>query len=203
MKKCNDKNQPAFNKSHKHPGIAPSSFNMHNSESVFQSMKIEKESIFVDLGCGAGEYSIYASKIIGNKGQVYAIDVSQEILHKLSGIILQQKIYNIELIRADICQNIPLKENSVDQCLLATVMHAQKFAQEHANLFSEIARILKPNGQLTLIECKKEEMPFGPPLRMRISPSELEKEMATYYFQKTAYIDLGYNYMMTFKRIIT
>ena len=202
MRKCNDKNQPAFNINHKHPGIAPSSFNMHNSESVFQTMKIEKGSIFVDLGCGAGEYSIYASRIIGHKGQVYAIDMSQEILNKLSEIVIQQKRYNIKLIKANICLSIPLKENSVDQCLLATVMHAQKFTQEHSHLFSEIARILKPNGQLTLIECKKEEMPFGPPLHMKISASELEEKMATYYFKKTGYMDLGYNYMMTFEKVI-
>jgi hypothetical protein len=52
---------------------------------------------------------------------------------------------------------------------------------------------------LAIIECKKEEMAFGPPLNMRISPKELEEGISVYGFQKTNYLDLGYNYMLLFK----
>ncbi len=67
------------------------------------------------------------------------------------------------------------------------------------NLFPEIVRILKPGGKLTVIECKKEEMPFGPPLEMHISPEELEDALRGYGFRKQEYVNLGYYYMMLFE----
>ena len=37
----------------------------------------------------------------------------------------------------------------------------------------EVKRLLKSNGKLAIVEIKKEDTPFGPPLDMRISPEKL------------------------------
>jgi hypothetical protein len=78
-------------------------------------------------------------------------------------------------------------------------MHGEKLSEECKSFFTEIKRILKPGAQLIIVEIHKEKMPFGPPLSMRISPLELEKGVAGYGFQKTAYTNLGFFYMMIFK----
>jgi hypothetical protein len=46
---------------------------------------------------------------------------------------------------------------------------------------------------------KEEEMPFGPPLSVRLSPDELEGCFSAYGFTKTDIVDLGYNYMIKFR----
>jgi ubiquinone/menaquinone biosynthesis C-methylase UbiE len=63
-------------------------------------------------------------------------------------------------------------------------MHTLNLAKDGNKLLNEICRVLKPGGQLAIIECKKEEMPFGPPLHMRLSWEEIEDEVTQYGFEK-------------------
>ena len=198
MKRCNDKHQPVLNNNKNRKKRGTSSFNMHDSMLVFEKMNLKKGDIFVDLGCGAGEYSLHAAGIVGAQGKVYAVDVYRETLDMLNEEAAGLELNNLETIENDICNAIELKDNSADICLISTVMHAHKVSEKCKNLFPEIVRILKPDRQLSIIECKKEERPFGPPLHMRISPEELEKGVSPYGFEKTSYVDLGYNYMMLF-----
>lgn len=202
MKKCNDEFQPVYNKQRNHSKRGPSSFNMHDSICVFKEMNLKAGEIFVDLGCGIGEYSLYASRLVGENGKVIAVDVWAEMLDNLREEACSLNLANIKTIESDICQSINLTDHCADHCLLATVMHAQKITGKCKNLFPEIARILKPGAQLAIIECKKEEMPFGPPLSMRIAPEDLEKGIISFGFQKSLYVDLGYNYLMLFRNTI-
>jgi hypothetical protein len=59
---------------------------------------------------------------------------------------------------------------------------------------------LKPGGRLAIIECKKEEQPFGPTFPIRLSPEELESSIARYGFERPELVDLGYNYMIIFAK---
>ena len=47
-----------------------SSFDLQDSKLVFRELKLNKGVSFLDLGCGAGDYVIQASKIVGNSGIV-------------------------------------------------------------------------------------------------------------------------------------
>jgi hypothetical protein len=42
----------------------------------------------------------------------------------------------------------------------------------------EVKRILKPKAQLAVINIKKENTPFGPPMEMRSSPEELRQKLS-------------------------
>ncbi|NLE05482.1 MAG: class I SAM-dependent methyltransferase, partial [Crenarchaeota archaeon] len=55
-------------------GRGPSSFWMHDSKTVFDEINLKPGETFLDLGCGNGDYSIYASKIVETSGTIYAID---------------------------------------------------------------------------------------------------------------------------------
>ncbi|MBI9055751.1 MAG: class I SAM-dependent methyltransferase [Bacteroidales bacterium] len=196
MEKCNEEHQ---NKTYHNSRRGVTSFNKYDSELVFQKMNLQKGDVFVDLGCGAGDYSMYASKLVGSKGYVYAVDIQKEALESLNEEIKKLSLDNIETIENNLCEALKLKSNCTDHCFMATVMHGEKLSKECKSLFSEIKRVLKLGGQLTIVELKKEETPFGPPYDMRISPEELEAGITSYGFRKTAYTDLGFFYMMTFK----
>lgn len=200
-----NKNITCFNKhhiqnhgQHRHRRKGPSSFGMFDSEQAFEYLKLQEGDTFLDLGCGAGDYSLYAAGIIGKTGTVYAIDLWDEMLKGINKEAGRLGINNIHTITADICNPINIADNSIDVCLLATVMHAEKKTEKCKTLFTEIVRVLKPNGRLAIIECKKEEILFGPPLSIRISPEELENVLKKYGFKKMDYVDLGYYYMILF-----
>lgn len=196
--KCHNKQYiPKCN--HHNRGVRPSSFEMHDSEQVFERLKLKNGNTFLDLGCGAGEYSLYAAKLVGKFGIVYALDIVEKILKELINEASQAGLNNIKTIVADVFKPFPIEDLSIDTCMLATVLHAENVLDKSSVLFNEIRRVLKPGGHLAIIECKKEVMLWGPPIELRIAPEELEKELLLYGFHRIDYMDLGLNYMLLFE----
>jgi len=60
----------------------------------------------------------------------------------------------------------------------------------------EVARILKPEGKLAIIEFKKIEGPPGPPLHIRLSQEEVDDFLSPFGFQLEKTEDIGpYHYL--------
>lgn len=177
----------------------PSSFNIQNQELVFEALDLKTGQTFLDLGCGAGDYSIGAAKMVGGSGTVYAIDGNEKGIEFLETDIFNQNIRNIFTIVANIFAPFEIEDNSVDVCFLATVLHSPQAFEDSKELFKEIKRVLKPSGRLAILEMKKEPMHFGPPMEMRISADELIEIMKTHKFKNVQYTEFEYTYLAQFK----
>ena len=159
---------------HARHGRGPSSFWMHDPKQVFAALKLRSGDCLLDLGCGPGDYSLQASTLIGDSGLVYALDRRQEAMLRIKEKIMARGCSNILPMEADIRQPLPIADGCVDVCLLFTVLHIPQVRNAGPTLFTEIRRVLKHGGRLAIIECKKEEQDFGPPIHMRLSPQEID-----------------------------
>lgn len=182
-------------------GRRPSSFRLHDPQRVFDALKLKSGDCFLDLGCGPGDYSIAVSSIVGDSGLVYALDKSATMVACLAAKAAAEGLGNVRAMVSDITETIPVEDDSIDICLLATVFHVPEVAQSAAKLFNEIRRVLKPFGILAIIECKKERSSFGPPLHVRWSPKEIEDVLPDEQFQKTRLTDLGNTYLVEFVNV--
>jgi len=54
------------------------------NEWVFDLLRPEKGMLVLDLGCGTGKQTLPLAQIVGDSGNVFAIDISQEALEVLS-----------------------------------------------------------------------------------------------------------------------
>ena len=188
---------------HEHGGIerqkqGVSSFALHDSELAFRELKLKKGDSFLDIGCGPGDYSVRASKIVGSSGTVYALDRWKELIDKLKERADSQGLKNIRALVSDITCSLPVEDSSIDVCFIATVLHGFDFARDGQTLFSEIRRVLKPDGRVAVVEFKKEETGFGPPIDIRLSPKDVEELLTPCGFQKRGVTDLGCSYMIQF-----
>lgn len=181
-----------------HRGRGPSSYWIHDPAIIFKELNLQPGDVFLDIGCGTGDYSIHAAKEVGEGGLVYATDVRKELPDNLMERAKADGLNNIRAVTGDIHDPLPFNDTSIDVCFISTVLHSVDLRKAGTVLFPEIRRILKPEGRLVIIECKKEEMSFGPPLYMRISPEELEGHISGYGFIRAGFVDLGYNYMITY-----
>ncbi|MGV8123729.1 MAG: class I SAM-dependent methyltransferase [Candidatus Xenobiia bacterium LiM19] len=176
----------------------PSSYAMHDASLVFDGLGLKDGDTFLDLGCGSGEYSVKASGMVGESGTVYALDICEETIKGFAGEIALQGIHNIRTVVSDIRDRLPLEDGCIDVCLIATVLHALDMTVVGKKLCGEVIRLLRQGGHLAVIECKKEDTPFGPPMHMRISPEELEEILREHHFERRSCLDLGNNYMISF-----
>ena len=173
------------------PGAGKSSFDLVDHELVFQELQVTNGKIFLDLGCGSGDYVIAAAEIINPDGIVYGIDGWSDGIETLKQRALDKGFTNITALIADITSHVPLPDNSVDICLMATVLH--DFARDggEKQALREIARVLKHNGILGIVEFKKIDGPPGPPMHIRLSPEEVTDMMGPFGFQQIKNLDVG------------
>ncbi len=172
---------------------------MQEPEQVFRILDIGPGRHILDMGCGAGDYALQAARLAGRSGRVTAVDHWPPIVDALKAAARAAGLSGIRCLTADITQPpLPVEGHSMDLCMAFTVLHI--FGSEHhrKGLFKEAARVLKPGGRLAVMECKKEDMSFGPPVHMRLSPDEVRALALECGFRETGCTDLGYNYLSIF-----
>jgi ubiquinone/menaquinone biosynthesis C-methylase UbiE len=183
------------------PGAGKSSFELIDTEVLFRELRISHDMTFLELGCGRGAYSIEVSKRMENHGVVHAIDLWEDGIAILRERIAGGGYANVNAVVADIGRTIPIEDESVDTCLLATVLHdLVEISADHGAL-KEASRVLKPEATLAIVEFKKIDGPPGPPKAIRLSPEDVERMVIPHGFVKRSFADLGpYNYLSVFTK---
>jgi ubiquinone/menaquinone biosynthesis C-methylase UbiE len=165
-----------------------------NPESILKKAELDSDTVFADLGCGSGYFTIPASLIVK---KVYAIDVQQEMLDIIGERIRKGRLNNIETILSREV-SIPLPDKSVDVLFMANVFHE---LDDRGGILREAKRILSGNGRLIIIDWKKMEMEFGPPVGERLSAEEVVSICEGAGFGILERLEAGrYNYMLVFCR---
>ena len=176
----------------------PSSYGMHDAGLVFEFLGLQPGHVFLDAGCGPGDYAFRAAQIVGPKGKVFALDVWQRMIDAVREEAAHRGLDHLETKKTDITRALPLDDKCVDVCLVATVLHILDPESQGAPLFRELHRVLRSTGRLAVINCKKEDQPFGPPLIKRWSPEQTAAIALPAGFTRSGYLDLGYNYLVLF-----
>lgn len=182
-------------------GAGKSSFELIDSDKLKSALPIKSGSVVIDLACGKGIYSMFLSKIVGEKGLIYAVDLWKEGLLLLEEQIEKKSITNIKTLLNDAGKKIEIgiDDYSSDICLMATVLHDFEEAGQADIVLKNIKTLLKSGACLAVVEFKKIEGPPGPPVHIRLSEDEVEKMVSRHGFVKKETIDIGeYNYLMTF-----
>jgi ubiquinone/menaquinone biosynthesis C-methylase UbiE len=181
----NEKHHHKGRSSEKHldRGIVLKELNLHSGQTI------------LDAGCGSGYMSKEFSKMLNNTGRVFALDPDNDTINRLKEETIGT---NIETIVGDITQRTPIEGASIDLIYLSNVFHG--FSKNEIEGFqTEVKRLLKPSAVLAIVEFKKIETPFGPPLEIRYSQEELKKTIA---LTPKSFVEIGeFFYMQTFENI--
>ena len=118
-----------------------------NPQKILRSY-IREGMTVLDFGCGPGFFSIDMAQMVGTSGRVIASDLQEGMLQKLSGKINGTKLE--KRIHLHQCQEtrIGLSEK-IDFALAFYVIHE---VHNQEDLFRELASMLKPNGQILVVE---------------------------------------------------
>jgi len=98
----------------------------------------------VDLGSGPGLDCFLAADMVGKKGKVIGVDMTQEMLEKARGNAGKGSYSNIEFRLGEI-ENLPVADNSADVVISNCVINLSPDKQK---VFKETFRVLKPGGRI-------------------------------------------------------
>lgn len=134
-------------------------FVMHGKEQVFRQMvadlaRLQPGEAVLDVGCGTGTLALKAKEHVGQTGRVCGIDPSMPLLAgarrkaERAGLALDFQVGGIE--------QIGFPDQSFDVVLSTFMLHHVPDDLKNQGL-SEIARVLKAEGRLLVVDFKRPE----------------------------------------------
>lgn len=182
-------------------GAGKSSYDLIDVDTFFNELDLQKGISFLDMACGRGAYCLAASEIIGEKGRIYGVDLWKEGIEHLKTAAADKGLRNIEAMVSDAGRKFPLDDDSIDVCLMATVLHDFVDDKIDHKVLPETARVVKSDGTLAIMEFKKIDGPPGPPRHIRLSPEQVDDLLTPFGFKQKHFADVGaHHYLVLYKR---
>jgi ubiquinone/menaquinone biosynthesis C-methylase UbiE len=151
----------------------PSRVEWQKPDEVLRALGVAAGQTVCDIGAGPGYFALRAAKMVGAKGQVYAIDVEPRILDVLRDRIAAAGVKNVTPVLA--LPADPLIPAACDLILTVDVYH--HFPDGTAYL-ARLGRALRPGGRIAVIDFEKRETPVGPPVDHRVAREVVVKAAA-------------------------
>lgn len=165
-------------------------------QEVVAALKIKEGEVIADLGAGSGYFTFRLAQPVGEKGRVYAVDVSPDMIVHLNRRVRDLHLRNVVTI---LCapDDPLLAAASVDRFFICDTWH---HIGHHPQYLALLKKTLKPGGQVIMIDFKKAKTPVGPPMEMRIDRGDLVREMETNGFNLAdEHTFLEHQYFLVFK----
>ncbi|MHB1349852.1 MAG: class I SAM-dependent methyltransferase [Desulfobulbaceae bacterium] len=102
----------------------------------------------LDLGCGPGFFTLDLARMVGPSGRVIAADLQEGMLQKIRDKIRTTALE--QRITLHLCQEDRI--NVTEQVDFALAFYLMHEVSDQGAFFREIASILKPGGQLLVVE---------------------------------------------------
>jgi len=154
-------------------------------ERFLKEVGVKEGQTVLDFGCGAGDYAIPSAKVVGKRGEVYALDKNAEALNQLIKSAKRQGLKNLLPIKTSGEPKLPLPEESVDTVLLYDVLHAYYFPRGggRQKLLREIYRVSKRGALISVF-----------PKHMEPEHIRTEMEKANFHFERELVKSLLHNH---------
>lgn len=168
-------------------------------DKVIDLLEMKPGQEVADVGCGIGYFSIPMSKVVGESGKVYAIDISPNMLEEVKLRVEREKINNIETIQS-LENDFKIRDKSVDMVFTSTVFHE---IDSTNSFLKECNRVLKDQGCLVILDWNKVNEDYGPPIHKRKDIKEVIEAIENNKFSlnKEEYLGNSF-YIVVAKKIL-
>lgn len=154
-----------------------------------------EEKTVADLGAGTGYFTFRLAPLVQ---KIIAIDVDQRFLDFIDARknLLSDAVANKIETRLAEYHDPKLKPAEVDFILIVNTYH---LIQDRIDYFQRLKNALRENGQIIIVDFKKELIPIGPPPELKVASTAVIEELkaAGYTQFEVDIASLEYQYIIT------
>lgn len=163
------------------------------ADDIITQLNLKDGDKVADIGCHEGYMTMKLTKPVGMSGKVYAVDVQQNRLDKLNGILKDRGITNVTAVKGDY-DNPHLPSNSLNGAIIIDTYHEMA---DHDDMLKHIKAALKTGGKLVICEpiaedrrnWSRAEQERQHELGMNYAMEDLQKAGFKIVFKQDPYID--------------
>ena len=120
---------------------------------IIEACDIKPGMVVADVGAGTGLFTRLLSKAVGDKGRVYAVDITPNFVEHVEALAKKEGLTNVQGV---VCEAdfVNLPPNSIDVVYICDTYHHFEFPFK---TMASIRRALKPEGHVVLVEFSRIE----------------------------------------------
>ncbi|WP_321390188.1 methyltransferase domain-containing protein [uncultured Desulfuromusa sp.] len=139
----------------------------------------QNPDVLIEIGTGTAFFSLAFHQQL-KASITYACDLSDTMIHWIEENITPNYPY-ITPVKSEE-SSVPLSDGIADLVFMINLHHE---LEDQSLVMQEALRLLKPEGEVFIIDWKKEDMPQGPPVEIRCFPEQVELQL-----EKAGFVDI-------------
>jgi len=117
-------------------------------EQIMDSIEVKPGMIIGEAGAGQGYFTFYLAQRVGEKGKVYANDISKSSLNDIQSRLKRENISNIITVLGE-TEDPLFPQKNLDMIVMVYVLH---MLEKPLEFLKNLKKYMKPGTQLIIIE---------------------------------------------------
>ena len=152
---------------------APDRDQWQKPDQILDALSISEGAVVAELGAAGGWFTLRLATRVGPNGLVYAEDIQQEMIEGIARRMQRENITNVKPILGT--PSDPRLPPGLDAALISDAYHEMADDPEDpqliVKLLRNVARSLKPQGRLGIVDWTPGHGGPGPPADQRADPN--------------------------------
>jgi ubiquinone/menaquinone biosynthesis C-methylase UbiE len=166
-----------------------------NPEKIMDAVGVGEGVVVADLGAGSGWFTIRLAARVGPNGMVYAEDIQRQMIDSITRRVERLGLKNVRTVLG--IASDPRLPAPVDAVLIVDSYHEM---EQPVALLKNVARVLKPNGRIGIVNFTKSGGGPGPAIEDRVDPERVIADArAAGLALQSRQTFLKYHYMLVFE----
>jgi predicted methyltransferase len=161
-------------------------------EQIMDVLHVADGSKVADIGAGAGWFTIRLARRVGPNGLVYSQDVQREMLEAIKRRVIREGLQNVQT-RLGVGSDPNLQVSGLDAIV---VVDAYQEVVDRVTFLKNLARALKPNGLIGVVNWKPGRGGPGPPESARVDKASAIADVRAAGLRIVDEETLPYQYML-------
>lgn len=155
---------------------------------VIADLDLQPGDIVAEIGAGAGYWLPFLSEAVGSEGRVYAVEVSDDLVAKLSERVTRDELENVVVVRGQF-EDPLLPDGEIDMALTSNTYH---HIDDRAAYFQRLRDDLSVSGRVVHVD-HRDDVPL--PIRWLqtsghwTQPALIQTEMGEAGYEKVEEFD--------------